>query len=205
MLLLLACAAPSATPGSTSSPSSPPSPSSEPLAEATGETGADTAETTGDTAEPLPPLYGGDCAVDLTSASPLAFRSLLDEPSSYYFELPHLQPIARVFTDPQALAEWSAESGLPLDPGAVDFESELVVAGGYYRRNTCGLYLSTPLAWDVGGVPHVQIQVDDWSYGCIWECAHAQTALQVLAVPRGAAGTATVCVGVGGGCSVPAF
>jgi hypothetical protein len=203
-LWLAGCADPVPSPASPG----PPAPGATPVT--TGETGTDTADTastegTADTAALLPPLYAGDCDVDLTGASPIAVRTLLDQPSGYYFTLPHVEPTAQVFTDAAALTDWALALGLPLDPAAVDFGSEIVVAGAYYEGNTCALYLSTPLAWDVRGVPHVQIQVEDTSYGCIWECAHAQTALQVLAVPRGPAGTATVCVGVGGGCSVPAF
>jgi hypothetical protein len=201
-LWLAGCAAP------VPSPASPGPPGATPVT--TGETGTDTADTastegTADTAVLLPPLYAGDCDVDLAGASPLELRVLFDDNIDERPVLPNERPVVLVFTDAGAYADWISSLQLPLDPAAADFATEIVVAGVFYDRDTCGISLRPPLAWDVGGVPHAQLEVWSGGLGCGVQWFIVGTVLQVVALPRGASSATTACMGAGGDCLAPPF
>lgn len=167
---------------------------------------ADTADTGApgtDAPELVPPLREGDCAVDTAGAPALIYRDLLPEGASYgYSDLLGLPegPSAAVLATEDEYQAWLDQAGLPLDPSDVDFETELVVALSHRTFSTCSIHTGERGVVDVAGTPHVSMSVVDTSYACDVVCWLVEGLVWVVAVPRGASGTATACLSVGGGC-----
>jgi hypothetical protein len=155
---------------------------------------------TGDTGGGLvPPAAHGDCAVDTSTATALpGARQVLLDGYGYGTGVP-AGLATQVFADQAAYDAFLAATG-SYTGETVDFATELAVAVTYGPGATCGLTLDGWDAWDVAGTPHVEVRVLDGSYGCQTVCDMAADLLVVVAVPRGAAATATACGKVGGGC-----
>jgi hypothetical protein len=200
ILLAIACAAPKA---STSDPSTgSPVPTIPAPTGTTGTTG--TTGDTGGTTSLAPATWAGDCEVDTSGAQPLPYRELLRTLGEDYdlhfdpdLELP-VGPAIEVLSTEEQYTSWLSSTGL--DATAVDWATELVVAGSYYVGSTCSVLLDRLEVFDVDGTPHVTMTVLDSSYACPWVCRTSTQAIWVVAVPRGARGQATACLGLGGGC-----